>query len=361
MKNEMFRERICRAQAALAASNMDAYLVTKPEDLRYYLYDEVVSGYLLIGMDHAVLFVGRMDWDLYAHVTQVPIIPYGNRLHASLSSFLQASHDRVIGFDSAHMSVDCFQRLQAIDFISWIPDPLFSEILRSKKSFEEIEYMQQAAELGSLGYDYLLSILREGITEKEMVRALKLFWLSEGAEDVAFPPIIAFGEHAAFPHAIATDRALRQGDVVLIDIGVLLDGYCSDMTRTVAWGTPDERLVYGYSAVAEAQRSAMELCHAGVACSQIYEEALRVLKQYALDEYFFHGLGHGVGRCVHEYPRLSAESGGARLSEGMTITVEPGVYFPNLGGIRIEDTLVIGANQPISLTSRPVSSKLIVL
>lgn len=357
----MFRERIVQAQRALVSSGLDAYLVTKTEDLRYFLYDEVVSGALIIGVDHAVLFVGRMDRDLYAHVTQVPLVCYESHLYEALAVFFQAVHCRVVGFDSAHVSFDAYQNLIKIQNISWVPEPLFVELLRSIKGLDEVEYMQQAAMLGSLGYDYVLSILRAGITEKEVVQALKNFWLQEGAEGVAFPPIVAFGEHAAFPHAIPTDRPLKPGDIVLIDIGVLLDGYCSDMTRTVAWGTPDERLVYSYSVVAEAQRVAMELCCDGALCADVYEAAKRVLAQHDLDSFFIHGLGHGVGRCVHEYPYLSTKSGTAQLRAGMTITVEPGVYFTNVGGIRIEDTLLICENQTINLTSRPVPSKLILL
>lgn len=357
----MLRERIVQAQSALASSEMDAYLVTQVEDLRYFFYDEVVSGALIIGVDQAVLFVSQMDHALYAHVTQVPVICYGVNLYETLTNFLRDAHYRVVGFNSAHVSFDCYQNLIKIDHVLWSPEALFTEKLRSIKGLDEIEYMQQAAMLGSLGYDYVLSILRAGITEKEVVQALKSFWLQEGAEGVAFPPIIAFGEHAAFPHAIPTDRSLRQGDIVLIDIGVLLDGYCSDMTRTVAWGTPDERLIYGYSVVADAQRVAIELCREGASCVHVYEAAKSVLRQHNLDSYFIHGLGHGIGRSVHEYPYLSLRSEDAYLQEGMAVTIEPGVYFTGLGGIRIEDTVLICKNHAINLTARPVPSKLILL
>lgn len=242
-----------------------------------------------------------------------------------------------------------------------MPIHLFTEKLRSIKSADEIEKMSHAAALGSEGYDYVLSVLKEGITEKEVVQLLRIFWAKAGAEGPSFSPIVAFGHHSAFPHAVPTDRALRKGDIVLIDIGVLYQGYCSDMSRTVAWGRPDSRLVESYPAVVEAQQEAMKLCRAGALCLDIHEEAARVLRKYDLEDYFCHGVGHGVGRNIHEYPLLSPKSGTTTLETGMTVNVEPGVYFPGIGGIRIEDTVLIDGNKNFSLTNRPVSTELVCL
>ncbi|WP_201456427.1 Xaa-Pro peptidase family protein [Chlamydia sp. 17-3921] len=356
----MLRNRIVLAQQALKTYNIDAMLIEREEDIAYFLYDEAVSGTLLISQEEAVFFVHKIDKDLYAHIQSVSLIFCSKNHLEVLSNYIQSHAYQSIGFDSEHTSYSNYEMWKKIP-CQWEPLRLFTEKLRSIKSEQEIEQMRQAAALGSAGFDYVLSILHEGITEKEVVKQLRTFWAQSGATAPSFPPIVAFGEHAAFPHAIPSNRPLRQGDIVLIDIGVLLDGYCSDMTRTVAWGRPHSRLLESYPIVVEAQKSAMALCREGVLCSDVHEEAVRILRSHGLDEYFFHGTGHGVGRNIHEYPRLSPAGKSISLQSGMTVTVEPGVYFPGLGGIRIEDTLVICGNKNFSITKRPVDSELVCL
>ncbi len=352
----MVPNRIQRAQAALAAQHLDACIIERPEDIGYFLYDEAVSGTLLISKTSSVFFVSPMDHALYASLSQLPLIFCDQDVNAALLAYIQKAGYTRVGFDSQHTS---YQRHQSWEKFgcALIPQVQFAERLRSIKSSEEIERMRDAANLGSEGYDHVLSLLQEGITEREVVRLLKIFWDKAGAEGTSFSPIIAFGEHAAFPHALTTDRPLRKGDIVLIDIGVLYHGYCSDMTRTVAWGQPDSRLIEGYRAVAEAQEAGIALCLAGKRCQEVHNEVRRVLNHYQLDQYFIHGTGHGVGRNVHEYPRLNAQSEEI-LQEGMTVTVEPGVYLPGIGGIRLEDTLLITNNENISLTNRPISKEI---
>ncbi|WP_348663356.1 M24 family metallopeptidase [Chlamydia vaughanii] len=356
----MFQDRIERAQAALKDYNVDAFIIERSEDIAYFLDDQANTGTLLIGRNEAVFFVYRMDKDIYANVKGASLVFCDKNIAEFLIPYLETTDYQTIGFDSLHTSFHKYQERENAP-CSWIPMTLFSEKLRSRKSADEIEKMRQAATLGSEGYDHVLSILQEGISEKEVARLLRVFWAKAGAEGTSFSPIIAFGEHAAFPHAVPTDRVLRKGDIILIDIGVLYQGYCSDMSRTIAWGRPDSRLVESYPAVVEAQKSAIQLCQAGVPCLDIHEEAARILRKYDLEQYFCHGVGHGVGRNIHEHPVLSPKSGTTVLETGMTVTVEPGVYFPGVGGIRIEDTLLIEGNKNFSLTDRPVSAELVFL
>ncbi|EPP34502.1 metallopeptidase M24 family protein [Chlamydia ibidis] len=356
----MLHDRIIVAQHALSEYGIDAILVERDEDVSYFLYDQVVSGTLLIGKNEAVFFVNRMDRDLYSSLEGVRSIFCENTVLESLGNFLKTSSYQAVGFDSVHTGYAKYQDLVRIP-CSWSPISLFCEKLRSVKDNDEIEKMKHAADLGSEGYDYILSILKEGITEKEVVHLVRAFWMEKGVLDVSFSPIIAFGEHAAFPHAIPTDRRLGRGDIVLIDIGVLYQGYCSDMSRTVSYGRPHDCLLNAYSAVLEAQKSAMDMCADGVACIDIYREAVRVLEQYKLEKYFFHGLGHGVGRNIHEYPFLSPKDRESVLRSGMVVTIEPGVYFPGTGGIRIEDSILINEKHYFNLTNRPVSQELVCL
>ncbi|ANH78613.1 M24 family metallopeptidase [Candidatus Chlamydia sanziniae] len=355
----MLQDRILCAQKALSDYDFDAFLVEKTEDIAYFLHDEAISGILLIGKNEIVFFIHKMDKDLYAHITRVPIIFLSKDPYQELSTYIENFGYATVGFDSLSTSYQKFEERRSLP-CSWKPIIQFTEKLRCIKSPQEIEKMQEAATLGSEGYDYVLTLLREGVTEKEIVRKLRTFWAQAGAEGPSFPPIIAFGEHAAFPHAIPTNRPLRQGDIVLIDIGVLLNGYCSDMTRVVSWGRPHKKLLESYSILVEVQKQTIALCKEGILWTEVHEYAVGLLQAYKLDHYFFHGIGHGIGRNVHEYPGLRPGSV-AELKSGMTVTVEPGVYFPGIGGIRIEDTLCINGNKNINLTKRPVSPELICL
>lgn len=351
---------IMRLQSSLADYALDAFLVEKDEDISYFLRDQARSGALLISRDEVVLFVSPLDRDLYARINDVTLVVCSGNMEQELFAYIERRGLQAVGFDSGYTSFGIAQK-RMLSSPSFVPQSLVIEKLRSVKSADEIHKMMRAAEIGSAGYDFILAALRPNITEKELVRLLHVFWANLGIEKLSFPPIIAFGENAAFPHAIPTDRALKKGDVVLIDIGVCYEGYCSDMTRTVAFGeAPEQQLLDGYVAVAEAQRLAMEFCREGVSCRAVHEEAVRVLREYGLEKAFIHGLGHGVGREVHEYPRLSPSSD-AKLQHNMMVTVEPGVYFPGVGGIRIEDTIMIGVNENLNLTNRQVPSEIIII
>ncbi|WP_083584936.1 M24 family metallopeptidase [Chlamydia trachomatis] len=351
---------IKRLQDSLVERALDAFLIEKDEDISYFLQDQARSGVLLITRDEAVLFVSPLDKDLYARIQDVMLVSYSKSVDQELGSYIENTGLKTIGFDSEYTPYGIAQKRMNSGY-AFSPQSLVAEKLRCVKSTEEIQKMTRAAEIGSAGYDFVLAALRPGITEKELVRMLHVFWANLGIEKVSFPPIIAFGENAAFPHAIPTNRSLKKGDVVLIDIGVCYEGYCSDMTRTVAFGaTPEQQLLDGYVAVAEAQRAAIEFCRAGVPCRDVHKEAVRILRAHGMEKAFIHGLGHGVGREVHEYPRLSPFSD-ATLQLNMAVTVEPGVYFPGVGGIRIEDTIMIGVNENLNLTNRKVSSEIIII
>ncbi|AAF39659.1 aminopeptidase P family protein [Chlamydia muridarum str. Nigg] len=351
---------ITRLQHLLSGYALDAFLIEKDEDISYFLQDQAKSGALLVSSDEVVFFVSPLDRDLYAHIQDVSLVFCSKNIDQHLFAYIEEKGLKTIGFDSEYTSYGTAQKRMRSG-LTFSPQSLVTEKLRCVKSPNEIQKMMRAAEIGSAGYDFVLAALRPGITEKELVRLLHVFWANLGIEKLSFPPIIAFGENAAFPHAIPTNRSLKKGDVVLIDIGVCYEGYCSDMTRTVAFGeAPEQQLLDGYLAVAEAQRRSIELCREGVSCRAVHEEAVRVLREYGMEKAFIHGLGHGVGREVHEYPRLSLFSD-AELQLNMAVTVEPGVYFPGVGGIRIEDTIVIGINENLNLTNRKVSPEIIII
>lgn len=215
--------------------------------------------------------------------------------------------------------------------------------MRRVKDKQEIRLLGKAANLGTEGFHYVCSKLTEGITEQELAIALEIFWKEKGSQGLAFSPIIAFGKNSSMPHHRAGATKLQSGDIVLIDIGVLLDYYHSDMTRCVFFGPPQKKLIEIYEIVRQAQEMALAMCRPGVLIEELDRAARSYIASKGHQEHFTHGLGHGVGLQIHEGPSLSQKSADKTLplEEGMVITIEPGIYLPEIGGVRIEDTVVI--------------------
>jgi Xaa-Pro aminopeptidase len=178
------------------------------------------------------------------------------------------------------------------------------------------------------------------MSEREIALAIELTMHELGAEGPSFDTIVAFGTNAAKPHAVPTDRILKTGDVVLVDMGLVLDGYCSDMTRTFVAGKPDTTYLERLRVVRKAQLAGINALRAGVTCKEVDQAARQVIEDAGYGKYFGHALGHGVGLAVHEEPRLSSRSR-KKLKSGMIVTVEPGIYLPEWGGIRLENMVVV--------------------
>ncbi|MGH2764521.1 MAG: M24 family metallopeptidase, partial [Actinomycetota bacterium] len=227
------------------------------------------------------------------------------------------------------------------------------ERLRWAKDPGEIALVERAQRLTDEAFDRVIGKLSEGVTERQVAFELDLAMREMGAERVGFDTIVAFGENAAEPHHGPGDRALRRGDVVKMDFGCVADGYHSDMTRTVAFGEPDGRLRDIHAVVLEAQLAGIEAVRAGVTGAEADRAARSVIEGAGHGEHFGHSLGHGVGLEIHEGPTLRAGSEDV-LPEGTVVTVEPGVYVPGLGGVRIEDMVVVEGSgcRPLPRTPR---------
>ncbi|WP_457741284.1 M24 family metallopeptidase [Thermococcus sp.] len=211
--------------------------------------------------------------------------------------------------------------------------------LRMRKDREEIRLMEKAAKVVDDLFEELLSWDLIGMTEREL--ALKMeFWIRERSDGISFEPIVASGENGANPHHEPGDRKLRKGDMVILDYGARWKGYCSDITRTIALGRPNEGLVEIYEIVKEAQERAFWAVREGVKAKEIDGTARRVIEEAGYGKYFTHRTGHGLGLDVHEEPYIGPD-GEVTLENGMTFTIEPGIYVPGLGGVRIEDDVVV--------------------
>lgn len=223
--------------------------------------------------------------------------------------------------------------------------------LRRRKDASEVEAVKRAIEVAERAMERALSSLERGVTEVEVAAEIVSLILRSGAQP-AFPPIVAFGEHAAHPHANPSLRKLRDNDFVKVDLGARVEGYCSDLTCTIIFGGENGEKGRLLKAVVKAQEEAVKLLKAGAEAKEVHTRAYEVLKDFGLSKYFVHGLGHGIGVDVHEDPYLSAESA-ARLAEGDVVTVEPGVYVRGLGGVRVEDVFLITGDGCEQLTSFP--------
>jgi Xaa-Pro aminopeptidase len=255
---------------------------------------------------------------------------------------VQKSEAESVAFESRRITIadlDNFKR-EAGNCIRWIPSDGLVEELRGRKDASEIAAMRAAARLGSEVFQKVLPCLRPGISEAELAAEIEYRMRRGGAQGTAFETIVAFGERSALPHARASGRRLRKNELVVLDMGAILGHYCCDLTRTVYVGRAPKRVRFWYESVAKAHAAACERVRPGVRAESVDAAARQVLRRRGLEKHFIHSTGHGLGLEVHEIPRL-ARGQKFELRAGNVITIEPGVYVPGVGGIRIEDDVQV--------------------
>jgi len=337
----------------LVAHHLDGLLVASLPNIRY-LTGFSGSNALLFVSPRQVLLITDFRYQTQAReeageVAEVQIEV--SSLWAGLwHSLAQMSGLDALGFESAHLIHRDFQRLlEQGERWHWRPSVELVEGLRAQKDAGEVEQIRAAGSMAMWALEKTLAVARVGMTELELCGVLEQELRRAGSDAHPFAPIIASGPRSALPHARASDRAIARGEFLLLDFGASAGGYCSDVTRTVVLGSADERQRATYEAVREANEVAREGVRAGMRGREGDALARSVLEARGLGELFGHGLGHGIGLQVHEAPRMS------RLAEevlpvGSVITIEPGVYVPEWGGVRIEDDVHLSADGPELLT-----------
>lgn len=335
--------RFQRLSSYLLSVNCQALLVEHPTDLLYLTHLELSAGKLLVTQEDSFLFVdGRYYETCLAHSP----CPVYHLEEFSLKEWLQKLSIQSVGFDSSQTTYKTFlQRQQDIEDteIRLVPLDAPVQTLRLIKDEEEIAILREAACLGYEGYEFVVSQLREGVTEIELALELEFFWKKRGAKRLAFDSIIAFGPNSSMPHYRAGTTPLTPNVPVLIDIGLNWKHYHSDMTRVVFFGDPDHKIKEIYQIVDEAKELALSLCRPGTLIGELDQAARDYIADYGYREYFTHSLGHGIGLDVHEMPIIRSKGAYSTipLQKGMAITIEPGIYLPGLGGVRLEDTVLI--------------------
>jgi Xaa-Pro aminopeptidase len=345
--NVKVRKRRAAAGAAKAAG-VDGLLVTHLPDVRYLSGFTGSSGALVLVGGRAVLFTdGRYTVQAKAEAAGTRVVIAKKPAVMAACEWIAEAGVRRCGFDAANTTVAALEAMRKAVGAKkrrgmFVPVGPVVGRLREVKDGDEIERLRAAALVGCELFEGMLSYLEPGLSEVEVAATLEYAARLAGAEGMSFDTIVASGERSALPHGRATGSKLPKRGFVTLDFGVILDGYCSDMTRTVHLGKamPGERDVYDF--VLEAQEAAVAAVAPGVTAGEVDEAARSVLRRVKLDRYFSHSTGHGVGLEIHEGPRLAAKQTQV-LEEGMVITIEPGVYMPGKFGLRIEDMVLVTA------------------
>jgi Xaa-Pro aminopeptidase len=333
-----------RVSDELNVGRLDAIIITHLPNIRYLCGFSGSAAVLVVTSRDAVLFTdGRYRQQARNEVQGCKVkIGTGAPLAHAARWMRSKATLRRIGIEATHFTVaERNQLIQALSKHSRLVEaPAFVEQMRIVKDAAEISLIRAACRLGSKLFDVLLKKLRPGVTEATMAGELEFAARKYGADQMSFPTIIAGGMRSALPHGRASSAVLPPRGFVVSDFGVILAGYCSDMTRTLHLGRPDRLAKEGYEAVLEAQLAALEAVRPGKTVGEVDAAARKSLKKYRLDKYFTHSTGHGVGLEIHEFPRVGA-GGRDVLKPGMVVTIEPGIYLPGKWGVRIEDTVVV--------------------
>lgn len=329
----------------LVENDLDALVVSFGPNVRYLTGYTGSNGLLILMPDRAVFFTDPRYRIQAQQEVDCSVRVVSGVMLLSVAQYLRRVKSRRVGFEKSRMTVDQHQTLKdALPMRSSL-EPLLGwiERQRSVKSPAEIAAIRRSVELNSRAFEQAAKHVRPGMRETELAAELDYRVRRQGAEGPAFETIVATGARTALPHARPTSARLDRGALLLVDMGALLDGYASDMTRMLFLGKPGTRVKRAYSAVLDAQLAALDAVRAGVPAKAVDRAARRVLAKHGLANAFVHSTGHGLGLEIHEPPRIGKKEK-TPLEAGMAITIEPGVYLEGFGGIRIEDTVAVTKN-----------------
>jgi Xaa-Pro aminopeptidase len=338
-----YPHRVRELQKLLRRDSLDALLLTSPADWYYLAGFTGEAGALIVGLRQVTLVTdGRFTVQAAEELRGVRVVEQKDGLYRSCGEWLKNQRARKVGFDPNQVTVGQSHLLKkAVGKATQLKQAggLVAG-LRARKDLAELAQMRKAAIVASEVVEYAIGLLKPGVREFEVAAEIEYQMRRRGASGAAFESIVAFGARAALPHARPTAKRLRKNELVVLDLGAILGKYCSDITRTVYVGKAPARIRLWYQAVLEAQAAAIQAIGPGKSGGEVDAAARGVLAAYRLDQYFVHSTGHGLGLEVHEDPRL-AKGQETQLALGNVVTIEPGVYIAGVGGIRIEDDVVV--------------------
>lgn len=347
----MTRQRRDRIRERLPVVGADAMLVTKLVNVRYLSGFSGSAGLILVGAEDVFFTDSRYEEQAAREVPDARRIIPPKDADKVLAAEITGAGITKLAIEASHVTLSTVRQWREnMPSVELVETTGVVEDLRTVKDAIEIDALRRASAIGDVGLTALLPRLKEGMTEVEVAGELEDAMRRAGSEGLSFPTIIAFGEQAAEPHHRPNSRRLQRGDLIKLDFGATVDGYHSDMTRTIAFGDPSAELERIYEIVRSAQQAGVEAVAAGRSGEDVDAAARGVVE--AAGYSFGHGTGHGCGLEVHEAPGIRRGSDEV-LSPGMAVTVEPGIYVPGLGGVRIEDLVAVTEGGCDVLTRSP--------
>ncbi len=350
--------RLRALRRSMKDQRVESLIVTHLPDVRYLCGFTGSNAALGVTATRAALFTdGRYTVQAKEQTQSARVVISEASALRDACAWLAKSGVKHASFSAEHVTVAALQAMrEAIDgrrrsFFTPLPEPLVGNLRRAKDE-DELALVEKAAKLGCELFEGALLTIESGVPENAVAAQLEYAARRRGAEGMSFETIVAAGSRSAMPHAHASAARLPRNGFVTLDFGVILNGYCSDMTRTVHLGNAGKHERFAYDAVLDAQQTAVAAVRPGATCGEVDEAARGVLREAGLDEYFTHSTGHGVGIEIHEAPRIAKEQKTV-LVPGMVVTVEPGIYIAGKFGIRIEDMVVVTDRAPRVLTPAP--------
>ncbi|CAN5709759.1 aminopeptidase P family protein [soil metagenome] len=361
-----FVDRIERVREQMEEQGIDGLVITHPTNRRYltgFTADDIPpnesGGYVLISSESQGLVTGSVNTSqASAQAPHMNIIRRERSWSPHIVEFITDGNHHRVGYEPFAMLEGVFRKtnellLEEGHRVEWVDADGLVDQIRMIKTPAEVKLLKKAFEITCEAFNEVSSTIRAGMTELEVARALERAMIERGAEGPSFPTIVASGPHAARPHHEPGSRVIQEGETIVIDMGALYEGYCADLTRTVWVGTADERLAEIYGLVYQANEAVIERAHPGLTGKELDSYARDLITAGGYEEEFSHSLGHGVGLRVHEGPSASVHS--EDIAEaGNTLTIEPGIYVEDWGGVRIEDVLLFTEDGFEILTSTAV-------
>lgn len=333
--------KISKLQEALKEQELDAILITNPYNRRYMTDFTGTSGVAIVSQEKA-LFITDFRYTSQAtdQAKNFEVVEHKQGIVTEINEQLQKHNIKTLGFEEDDVSFALHQQYDTLLDVTLVPISNIIENIRLYKSEAELDIMKKAAKIADDAFVHIQSFIKPGVTEVEVANELEFFMREAGATSSSFDIIVASGFRSALPHGVASGKKIESGELVTMDFGALYQGYCSDLTRTVAVGEISDKLRKIYDTVLEAQLRGVNGIKAGMTGKEADALTRDYITEQGFGEYFGHSTGHGLGMEVHENPRL-ASGDETVLEAGMVVTVEPGIYIPNVGGCRIEDDIII--------------------
>lgn len=356
MEHLILHTRVRNLRKEMSANDIDALLITDLLNIRYLTGFSGSRGYLVVSQDSMALFIdSRYTEQAAVECPTVQCRHIDSKWIPPIREVAVEWSVRRLGFEAEYMGYADWRSLSEIlNDRDFVPTQGLTEKLRKIKDEFEIAAIRGAIEITDNAWSHISGMIAPGITEARLAAELDYFMRSNGAEKVGFDTIVVSGTRSALVHGKPSDKQIEPGDLVLFDFGATRDGYNGDITRTVCAGEPDTRQSEMYGIVLDAQLKAIEAVKPGILGGDVDRVAREYITSKGYGEYFGHGLGHDLGLAVHDGPALSRDSK-VLLQPGMVVTVEPGIYIPGWGGIRIEDDVLVTESGHQILTQSPKS------